>query len=60
MFKLFAVFVVIYILYAIHTGAVAAKDKWRSKTILRDDNPVAFWEVIVLYAIVALVMAFYF
>lgn len=60
MFKLIAVGVAAYILHAINTGAVTAKDKWRSKTILRDENPADFWEIIVLYSAIALILAFYF
>lgn len=60
LFKLIAALLVLYILYAINTGAVSARDKWWSKTILRDEDPAGFWEIIVLYSAIALVLAFYF
>lgn len=56
-FKLLALLVGIYTLYAVVAGEVFEKSGIWGRTITRKDSPVDFWMTIVIYAGLAVAMA---
>ena len=50
MFSGLGVAVLTYVLYAVGTGEVYAKDRWSGRKVLRTDSPGYFWVVISIYA----------
>ncbi|MCW5569619.1 MAG: hypothetical protein KIT78_00825 [Steroidobacteraceae bacterium] len=57
-FQALGVLLAIYVLYAIASGTVYAKDKWSYSAIRRDETPGRYWTVIGIY--VGLGLALYF
>ncbi|MEO8367554.1 MAG: hypothetical protein ABI538_15275 [Pseudoxanthomonas sp.] len=60
MFKLLGVLLAVYTLYAAAKGEVVAKAGPGARTVLRSESPRYFWCVIILYAGLALALAFIF
>jgi len=50
----------VYVLYAVYSGTVHAKDRWKSKAIYKEDSPREFWTVIAIYAGLSLALCFVF
>lgn len=60
MFKIIGVILAFYVGYALLNGSVYAKSGMRSREILREDTPVYFWTVIVIYALLSMALIFVF
>lgn len=57
MFKVLAVLVGLYTLYAAVTGRVYAKSRAWGRAVSRAESPEYFWVVIAIYAALALALA---
>ncbi len=60
MFKLLGALLILYIAHALSTGRVFAKRGVRGASSKRDDEPVRYWSTIVVYAVLATALLFYF
>lgn len=60
MFELLGVLLAVYTLYAAAKGEVVAKAGPGARTVLRSESPRYFWCVIIIYAGLALALAFLF
>jgi hypothetical protein len=43
------IIVLLYAVYALARGEVWAKDRWTGKRVYRDQSPVEYWFMIVVY-----------
>ncbi|MCC6194056.1 MAG: hypothetical protein IT518_06250 [Burkholderiales bacterium] len=59
-FQTLGVLLAIYVIYAIASGTVYAKDKWSGRAWRRDETPGRYWTVIVIYAGLSLALYFVF
>ncbi len=59
-FQTLGVLLAIYVIYAIASGAVHTKDKWRGATVRRDESPGQFWVIVAIYAGLSLALYFVF
>lgn len=60
LFQTFGVLLALYVAYAIATGSVVVKDRWKSKRVSRDEAPREFWICIAIYAALTLALLFIF
>lgn len=60
MFKPLGVLIALYALYAAVRGEVFVKSGVWGKRVLRDESPQAFWGSVVLYALLAVAVFFFF
>ena len=60
MFKLLGALLALYTIYAAARGEVVAKAGPGARTVMRDESPRYFWCVIIIYAGLALALAFLF
>ena len=60
MFKLIGALLILYIAHALSTGRVFAKRGVWGASSKRDDEPVRYWSTIVVYAVLATALLFYF
>ena len=54
MFKLLGVLLALYTAYAAWRGEVYARSRWWGRTIQRSEEPIYFWVVIGIYALLSL------
>jgi hypothetical protein len=59
-FDLLGVCVALYASYAAVTGSVFVRHRAWGRTVLRSDEPIYFWSVIVIYGLLAVALVFYF
>lgn len=60
LFQTLGVLLALYVAYAIATGSVVVKDRWKSKRVQRDDTPREFWICIAIYAGLTVALLFVF
>ena len=60
LFQTLGVLLAIYVIYAIASGRVYTKDRWKGTTLERDAQPGQYWTVIVIYAGLSLALYFVF
>lgn len=59
-FQALGVLLAIYVICAIASGTVYAKDKWSYSAIHRDETPGRFWTIVVIYAGLSAALCFVF
>lgn len=60
LFQALGALLALYVAYAIATGSVVVKDRWKSKRVRRDDAPREFWVCIAIYAALTVALLFWF
>lgn len=60
LFQVLGAAVALYTANAAITGEVHAKDGIRMRVIIRQDEPIGFWSVIVCYGLLAVMLLVYF
>jgi len=59
-FKLLGALLILYLAHALSTGQVYARRGVWGAFSRRDDEPVRYWSTIVIYAVLAVALLFYF
>ncbi|MBV6417461.1 MAG: hypothetical protein CMLOHMNK_02161 [Steroidobacteraceae bacterium] len=60
LFQVLGVLLALYVLYALASGRVYAKDRWWGRSFARDAEPGVYWSIIVIYTGLSLALYFVF